>query len=401
MNLRKKAPSPAPTTGSHNMRSLQVTPVAWVLAGSVTVADAAGAALGYPQLLVVAAAGLLLLVSAIGFVVWRPRVRVGRTFHPKTVTAREAAVALLEVTNESRWPSAPLTVVDRLGPVDVPLPVRALAPGGSALVRYPLPTQRRGRIPLGPLRVVRSDPFGLLAAQQDHRAREVLWVHPRTWPMSVLPAGVVVDLEGPISETALQGSLTFSSLREYVAGDDRRQIHWRSSARLGTLMVRQHVDTNEPRATVVLDTRAGAWTDDSFEAGVEVAASVARALAMEGHPVLLHVVGEPAPSVREDGAHSVADRLAAAERLPASDPVALLSVLEQSVEGGSLVVVSGRLEASVEARVGAQRRRFAPVTVCNIDPDRPAGCHRRGGIIVVLGPTAPALVEAWNRMVRR
>ena len=42
------------------------------------------------------------------------------------------------------------------------------------------------------------------------------------------------------------GSMAFSSLREYAPGDDPRQIHWRTTARLGRLVVREHVDTNEP-----------------------------------------------------------------------------------------------------------------------------------------------------------
>lgn len=371
------------------------------LLGVVVVCYVAGVALGYTQLLVLAAGGLVALVAAVGFVLWRPRVRVARTFEPATVTVGQPAVALLEVTNGSRFRSPPVNVVDRVATTDVDLDVRSVAGGGSALVRYQLPTQRRGRLVLGPLRVARSDPFGLLVARQDHGGADVLWVHPRTWPLSTLPASVVVDLEGPVSDIAPTGSVTFSSLREYVPGDDRRLIHWRSSARLGTLVVRHHVDTNEPRATIVLDARPGPWSDDTFEAGIEVAASVARSLTGNGHRVVLRIVGEEPGWARRIGAKTVADRLAAVDRGDRSDPSALLTAVEAGPEGGALVVVSGRMETPGEARLAAQTQRFAPVVVCRLEAGRSAGWHKRSGLTVVQGATAPAVAEAWNRMAHR
>ncbi len=248
--------------------------------------------------------------------------------------------------------------------------------------------------------MVRSDPLGLLRAGQDRGGLDVLWVHPRTWPMAPVPAGVVVDLEGPVSETAPAGSVTFSSLREYVPGDDRRLIHWRSSARLGTLLVRHHVDTNEPLATIVLDARQPVWTDESFESGVEVAASLASSLAGHGHQVRLQVAGEPPGRAQQLGAKSVGDRLAAAERTPLADPAVLLGAIEKEPDGGALVVVSGRLETTTELRIGGQHRRFAPVMVCRLDPGRGAGWRRQSGLTVVYGADAAALADAWNRMTR-
>lgn len=371
----------------------------------VVVAGAAcyllGLTLGYSQLIVVAAGCLVALLGAAAVVLWRPQLDVERTFHPPAVTVDQPAVALLAVRNRSRWPSPPVTVVDHLAGADVVLRVRSVPGGGSALVRYQLPTGRRARLVLGPLRVVRSDPLGLFEVRQDRGGLDVLWVRPRTWPVSALPASAVVDLEGPVSETAPPGSLTFSSLREYVPGDDRRLIHWRSSARLGTLMVRHHVDTDEPSATVVLDNRRGPWTDASFEHGVEVAASVTNALARAGHRVDLRTVREPPSWARDLGAITLADRLAAVQQLDTGDPVALLDAVRSGAEGGALVVVSGRLEPPLEARLAAERHRFAPVVVCRVELEGLAGWRQRRGVVVVHGVTAGAVADAWNRMARQ
>jgi uncharacterized protein (DUF58 family) len=359
---------------------------------------ASGVALGYQSLMALGAAAGAGLVAAALVSSWRTRLALGRSFYPRSVTAGAPAVALLDVQNRSRWPSAPVTVMDRVGSADRRLAVKAIRPGGRALVRYDLPTGRRGRIPLGPLQVERSDPLGLTASAEAHGGADVLWVHARTWPMSAPPAGFVMDLEGPASESALQGSLTFSSLREYVPGDDRRQIHWRASARLDQLVVRQYVDTNEPMGTVVLDTRARVWTEPSFEDGVEVAASVTAGLQALGHIVDVHIVGLPPSRSRRLGAVTVADRLAAAARVETAGPADLLALAGRAAGGGSLIVVSGLLEPAMESILSRVAPRHSSLIVCQIVPGAPAVWRRRRGITVVRGPAAPALAQAWNRM---
>ncbi|OLT25824.1 hypothetical protein BJF79_43970 [Actinomadura sp. CNU-125] len=61
-----------------------------------------------------------------------------------------------------------------------------------------------------------------------------------------------------------------------MIGDELRHVHWKSSARTGTLMVRQLVDASLPTTTVVLEARPERWPEpDDFELAVDVAASVA------------------------------------------------------------------------------------------------------------------------------
>lgn len=384
-------------------RPLEVSRTGATVLLAAVVAYVAGVVFGYEELMVVAAAGLLVLLAAVGFVSFRPRVRLTRDFQPSSVVAGQSAAAVLGVTNLSSLPAPTFKVADRVGAREIELPIRVLPGGGSALVQYPLPTDRRGRVGLGPLGVVRTDPFDLLRRRQPAGGRDVLWVHPRTWPLSPLPAGVIVDFEGPISETGTDGSLTFSSLREYVAGDDRRQIHWRSSARAGVLMVRRNVDANEPRATVVLDTRTSAWggpgrEEGAFEDGVGVAASAVRALAGTGHPVELRILGERAHEPRYEGATTPADRLAAVEMDPEVNARGLYSLVKGGHEGGSLVVVTGRVDVALEAQLSQLNQRYAPIVLCCVDPRYSPRWQRRSGLNVVMGRTGPAVAEAWNEL---
>lgn len=183
-----------------------------------------------------------------------------------------------------------------------------------------------------------------------------------------------------------------------MPGNDPRQIHWRSIARTGKLIVREHVDTSEPSVTVVLDTRPSVLLGAAFEAAVEVAASVTAGSERHGHPVALHVLGEDRAAVARAGATGLLDRLAAVAPAPADDPVALLDLVERATSGGALVVVTGRADPGALARLSSQRRRFAPVVVMSLGEGDP-GSVRRPGLSVLRARTAADAVAAWNRLV--
>ena len=375
-----------------------VTPAGWsVLLGSVAV-YALGAGLGYPSLVAIGLAGLVVLAVACVAVLARPRLRVERTVAPDRVTVGEPALGQVSTRNLSRWRSPGFVVVDRLAGEPLELPVPSLPGTGTRTVHYPVPTRRRGALPLGPITVDRLDPLGLLRRPQAFGSAETLWVHPRVHATKPLPVGVVLDYEGRLADSAPIGTVTFSSLRDYVPGDDPRQIHWRSTARTGKLIVREHVDTSEPTVTVVLDTRPSGLAGAAFEAAIEVAASLAVGSERHGHPVALRVLGEDRTALERAGATGLLDRLAAAEPAPADDPVALLDLVERATPGGALVVVTGQTDPAVVARLSSQRRRFAPVVVLSLGDDDP-GSARRPGMSVLRARTAADAVAAWNRLV--
>ncbi len=87
------------------------------------------------------------------------------------------------------------------------------------------------------------------------------------------------------------GSAEDVTVREYRRGDDLRRVHWRSSARVGELMVRREEQPWQSRATVFLDNRArshrGQGLSSSLESAVTAAASVALHLSQRGFMVRL------------------------------------------------------------------------------------------------------------------
>ncbi len=370
----------------------------WALAGTST-CYGLGVWLGYPLLVVVAAAGGVALLVAVTTVAVPAKMAVRRTVAPDRLSVGEPAVGRLTARNLGRWTSPGFVAVDRVGEVALELPVSPVGPGARRSVQYTVPTGRRGRLAVGPVTVERRDPLGLLRRVQPHGQEDTLWVRPRVRRLAPVPIGVLLDTEGSRPDAAARGSATFVSLREYVPGDDPRQVHWRSSARTGVLMVREHVDTTEPTTTVLLDARTSVLDPARFEQAVEMVASVVAAAEGGRRPVVLRCVGEDQAAMALAGAVTMLDRLAAVEADPDAEPGALLKLAEAAVSGGALVVVTGELEPGTVARVAAQGRRFSPVVLVELADAAEVAVSRPAGMTVLRGPTVDAVALAWNRLV--
>lgn len=367
-----------------------------LLLGGSVVAYACGVALGYPELLVLAIGGLLLLGFAAATVIAPPQLDVDRRFEPARVTVGDAVLARVTVRNRSRWPAPSCVVVDHLGRLPIEARVPLLGGRGSRTVQYPIPTVRRGRYQVGPVTVERRDPLGLFGRAQPHGQEGVLWVHPRRHRAAPLPVGMLIDYEGVTTPAAPRGAVTFSSLREYVAGDDPRQVHWKSTARTGTLMVREHVDTSQPTITVLLDACAAVWRAEAFEHAVEVTASIVTAVSRAGRPVRLQIAGEDPAS----GATSMLDRLAAVEPSSSTERDALLLLAEHATPSGALVIVTGDAGQRLTRRLAGRRRRSGPVVVIQVVAGARLSTVQHAGMAMMRAPNATAAVGAWNRLSR-
>jgi uncharacterized protein (DUF58 family) len=67
----------------------------------------------------------------------------------------------------------------------------------------------------------------------------------------------------------------FHRIREYRAGDNPRSIHWRSTARRGELMIREHHQNRHSDSLVLLDLpEIGSWTNEESEMAISLAATI-------------------------------------------------------------------------------------------------------------------------------
>ena len=161
-------------------------------------------------------------------------------------------------------------------------------PGRPREEVFEVPAQRRGVYDLGPVRLVQSDPLGLVRRHRTWAQPTEVLVRPVVTPLEAGSMAGRPDLEGMPSEQLSLSDLAFHSLREYVPGDDLRHVHWRSSAKADQLLVRQYLESRSMQAAVLLDAEPGSYrTDDEFELAVSIAASVAVQALADGVHVTL------------------------------------------------------------------------------------------------------------------
>ncbi len=159
------------------------------------------------------------------------------------------------------------------GPVVAALP--PLPPGAPQRIRLTLTPRRRGRIQLAGVRVERPDPLGLCRGSHFYPLPRSITVLPKryTLPTIHLP-GIRRHQSGGVSLTASVGdSEEFISLRDYRPGDPFRRIHWKSLAKTGKPIVKEHQEEYFVRHVLILDTFFPAG--EAFEEAVSLAASFA------------------------------------------------------------------------------------------------------------------------------
>jgi uncharacterized protein (DUF58 family) len=379
------------------------------LLAAAAVLFGAGFAFGYPELTALGGAATIAVGCAAGYAAWRPRLAVSRTVEPERVGRGEAATVTLTVHNSGRLRSASLVAEDRCGSRRIPVPLLRLRPGRDTTASYPVPTERRGVVPVGPLQVRHGDALGLASVLRSHGEAARVWVHPRIHPLLGVPAGVARSLDGRLDRVP-HGSITFDSLRDYVVGDELRRVHWRTSARVGELMVRENVDTSLPRIVVLLDNRATAHPTvvdgmaETFESACEAAASVVAAATRDELPVTLQLVdGDDAgtPYLDRRPAAPYLDRLAAAELRSRSDPCdgvdplrAATVRLRQHRLGDTLVFLTGPGGNTDLAAIGALRSTY-PVLIVGLfgDAGSPPAAD---GMLVIAAADGEEFAADWD-----
>ena len=283
------SPKRAQAVRSHPLKTLvgAVTPTGWAVITLVIVGLVLAVAFQWVEALACALAGVVALLLAAMRVAWRPPHVVSIRVPNERIVAGQTAVGEISVRNE-RARSA------RSGIIELPI-----GTGTGEFVVPPLgahetwdemfliSSRHRGLINVGPARAVRSDALGLLRRVRMWDEPVLLHVHPRTVRVPFDATGFQLDVEGVATGKLSSSDVSFHALRDYEPGDDRRAVHWQSTARLGKLIVRQYEETHRSHHVIVLDTSRDAWDHDAFETAVSVAGSLGLANLRESRPVSL------------------------------------------------------------------------------------------------------------------
>lgn len=287
-----------------------------------------------------------------------------RALDPHRVPVGASSRVVLRLANMSRLPTGTLMLEDRLPYALGSRPrlvLDRLGAGQASSVAYTVRADARGRYEVGPLAIRMTDPFGLCELTRSFPSTDHLVVIPQVVPLpSVRLAGEFAGSGDSRARSVSVHGEDDAATREYRHGDDLRRVHWRSTARVGELMVRREEQPWESRATILLDTRAVAHRGEgptaSFEWAVSAAASIAMNLREAGYRIRLVSDGDI-----DVDAHDVAgeahlmDRLAEVKTSNRATVAALVEHTKRRSDGGLVIAILGQL-SEVEVQILAGLR---------------------------------------------
>ncbi len=158
--------------------------------------------------------------------------------------------------------------------------------------RFTLQARQRGIYQIGPAHLLSGDPFSLFDRKISvENRREMLVVYPRIKPLQELG----LPLKDPFGDKRVQRRLfedpsRTMGIRDYSPHDSFRHIHWKATARAGSLQTRVYEPTRSLRTVLCLNVATfeqywrGVWPA-MLEYEMEVAASLANWGITEGHSV--------------------------------------------------------------------------------------------------------------------
>jgi hypothetical protein len=380
-----------------------ITRYGFALMISGLAAAALGRVFGVIELYVLAA-GLVVLpfLAALTVLLSRPRLRMTRIITPSRIFVNESARVDLVVHNVG-WHTSPVVRLNDpvAGTIGAQLSVTPLRPRRDARATYRLPSERRGRLEIGPMRMQRRDPFGLASRIRVVAPVAGVLVHPSWQPLDFPDrwAG-----SGPLALLIRRRLLArqteeFHSLRTYVPGDDLRRVHWKQSARSEELKIKQTDPEAVQRVGILLDVAAEQHTAESFEAAVSAAASFALSAERAGfkvHATTSAVGDSPAADIDE-----FLDTLALAATAPSRPLSDAINDVTRWLEGGMVVVITGRShpDALAALRNSSPGADAGVLVLCEAAAaSQLADGFIRGGFVMD-GSRPDALVRSWTRLI--
>jgi uncharacterized protein (DUF58 family) len=175
--------------------------------------------------------------------------------------------------------------------------IGTLPPGEKADVELSLEFTKRGHYVLPGLMLESSFPFGIWKGRRAYTDEKSLLVYPRFSPLKGLdiPVGKRYQPGGIALTSNLGESTEFISTREYKEGDNPRNIHWRTSARRGKLVVKEFQEEYFCRIALLLDTYVPPGSADArydeLEAAISIAAAIADHLSRQEYIIDIFAAG--------------------------------------------------------------------------------------------------------------
>jgi uncharacterized protein (DUF58 family) len=264
----------------------------------------------------------------------------------------------IDLVVEARSPVPPPTLVAHERPgrlperrVELYRAGRRRFAGGFELREVP-----RGRYAFDTVRLTIEDPFALARASLAQGERQALVVYPRLVSLTRLfSEGRAQAQDGRRLLLRRPTGYELHGVRDYVEGESLRNVHWRSTARRGRLMVKELEDAPSDEVAVLLDGDELGAAGESFDVAVRAAGSILQAHVRRGRrcSLVVNSATREVQSVASEGEwHRALEVLAGAEPTARTRAFALLQldggVIARSLE---LVVVTSRVDVPLVDRL--------------------------------------------------
>lgn len=311
-------------------------------------------------------------------------IEVERRAPGEVVQGEEAFVDLI-VTNGARGVRLGLALDDpHVAPTSLYL--AKVSPGERVEIGTVRPARKRGVLEDSIVTLRSAAPFGVAERRRTLTVAGSTIVLP-----AVIPLGPLPFLATPTDPSRSSRSLPrrgtgpeYLGIREYRPGDSPRHVHWRSTARTGTIMVRELEEERSQRLAIVVDSLADVGHEGTpLDACCSAAASIARVAFSGGHNVRMIAAGQGRSVDVSDEMDEGSLRRRLAAIVPDGSPLAELVEMGadafRDVDVAVLVFPTWRMNAdgalahAIEALVGAGTSIAAiPVEVGSEDAKRMA-----------------------------
>lgn len=268
---------------------------------------------------------------------------------PQHIFAGQTVRALVTLENEKlTMPSFSLRVEGAkdknsasAAVLDTPIYFPYLSKRARAQQSVPITFARRGAYRQDAFQIVTRFPFGFLQKMRHVNLPTEAIVYPTVEPTREL-FDVLGGLQGALESMTKGRGQDLYALRDYLPTDSARHVHWKASARLGSLMVREFTREDDCRVLLVLDPHMDPRdAGDRFERAVTLCAVIAWHFFERNAQLQFRTAGmetELAPAERN--IFRILRHLAIAEALPPDSKHVLLTDLAASPDLFKIVVTS-------------------------------------------------------------
>lgn len=265
--------------------------------------------------------------------------------------------------------------------------VQTLWPGDSVDATYEAVAEKRGVYALGPVSTLVTDPLGLFSIWRHHEVPGEMVIYPRPVPLSSadIMGSHALGLTDAQRLAAAGAGSDFYGIRDYRPGDERRRIHWKSTARLGRLAVVDYQQGSAEDVVIVLDlkqgTEFGHGRETTLEYAVKAAASLAAHSVEQGASAALVATSSEGPQwLRATDGEELYDIYEFLARAQADGDERVSGVMERagnSIGPGTIVVIlTSDLDPALLPQVARWSARRAAVCVLLLDAAAFSGKHR-------------------------